>query len=342
MSAESFLAIVQGRHCKNKLLCASTDDGLKFRVLYDDEEDYNCLEGMLVAMIDVGGTLINFTNSPHAFAPMIVNYNCSVDRCNSRFGDQSSLLEHTVTAHTVAVLHTIGLRKQVVNNLSTYGVYVDANRHVREKSLRTIFEYLHEDTGALLKPQEYHALFTSLRQVVPVAADRRYYCYLLVDSCSLPKDRKPTFVEFLLATFYVGKGQGGRCFEHSRECYSLTDGTNLSLKQKQILGIFAADAPVIIVQFPLYTDLLHEAEALTMEAAIIELYGSCSLLSNAAPGEINTYDQLFPNTDRKHIGACGLHLAFTNYLQGCCYSFRREDCGTSTEYDKWGQRLQRH
>lgn len=88
--------------------------------------------------------------------------------------------------------------------------------------------------------------------------NRKYYVYRLVD----PRD---------FQTFYVGKGCGGRVFQHANAVKSLCDKDHdeLSLKSQQIADIIASGKEVIPV---IHRRGLTEEEAFEVEAALIDAY----------------------------------------------------------------------
>ena len=89
--------------------------------------------------------------------------------------------------------------------------------------------------------------------------ERKYYVYRLVD----PRD---------LHTFYVGKGSGGRIFQHANEVESLCgkdDEDSISLKQQQIIDIKISGHQVIPI---IHRRGLTEDEAFEVEAALIDVY----------------------------------------------------------------------
>ena len=95
----------------------------------------------------------------------------------------------------------------------------------------------------------------------PLSDSLAFYVYLLVD----PRDGK---------VFYVGKGKGGRCFDHSAS----DDGV---AKASKIAEIEAAGlTPNIDI---IRHGLENEAEAFLVESAVIDAFGLGNL-TNIAPG----------------------------------------------------------
>ena len=87
------------------------------------------------------------------------------------------------------------------------------------------------------------------------------YVYLLID----PRDGK---------VFYVGKGKGGRCFDHSAK----DDGFEKASR------IAAIEADCLTTQVDIIRHgLENEAEAFLVESAVIDAFG-LSNLTNIAPG----------------------------------------------------------
>ena len=88
-----------------------------------------------------------------------------------------------------------------------------------------------------------------------------YYVYLLID----PRDGK---------VFYVGKGKGDRCFQHSHK----DDGVDKARKLAEI------DAAGLTPQVDIIRHgLENEAEAYLVESAVIDAFGLTNL-TNIAPG----------------------------------------------------------
>jgi len=88
--------------------------------------------------------------------------------------------------------------------------------------------------------------------------ERKYYVYRLVD----PRN---------LQTFYVGKGCGGRIFQHIENVQSLisNDESPISLKACRISEIIAAGKEVILL---IQRWGLTEDEAFEVEAALIDIF----------------------------------------------------------------------
>lgn len=95
----------------------------------------------------------------------------------------------------------------------------------------------------------------------PLSDSLAYYVYLLID----PRDGK---------VFYVGKGKGGRCSDHSAS----DDGLAKASKIAEIEG--AGLTPQIDI---IRHGLENEAEAFLVESAVIDAYGLGNL-TNIAPG----------------------------------------------------------
>ena len=88
--------------------------------------------------------------------------------------------------------------------------------------------------------------------------ERKYYVYRLID----PRN---------LQTFYVGKGCGGRIFQHVENVQSLisNDEDLVSLKSRRISDIIAAGKEVILL---IQRWGLTEDEAYEVEAALIDIF----------------------------------------------------------------------
>ncbi len=95
----------------------------------------------------------------------------------------------------------------------------------------------------------------------PLSDSLAYYVYLLID----PRDGK---------VFYVGKGKGGRCFDHSAK----DDGVEKASKIAEIES--AGLTPQVDI---IRHGLENEAEAFLVESAVIDALGLTNL-TNIAPG----------------------------------------------------------
>uniref|UniRef100_A0A1I8AIW1 C2H2-type domain-containing protein n=1 Tax=Steinernema glaseri TaxID=37863 RepID=A0A1I8AIW1_9BILA len=177
------------------------------------------------------GDHVRFSTRSHSFAQPNSSgkFECDVRLCGKEFITRAELLKHTSEKHTAAVYFEKGLLKEDVHNIDDLNCSIEANRFTREECFAQIFQYLDKGSAAMKDLNSFRDMKNRLRSQVQCRGDRRFFCYLLVDSQLLPEN--PSFVEFLLACFYAGKGRGDRYYDHMRNCCLLKKDSVPTLKE---------------------------------------------------------------------------------------------------------------
>ena len=86
---------------------------------------------------------------------------------------------------------------------------------------------------------------------------KKYYTYLLTDSLNNK-------------VFYVGKGQGDRAYQHTKEALRNSSNISNKIKNQKILEIYQNGGKVIERIYERFDD---EMEALKQEEVLIDMYG---------------------------------------------------------------------
>lgn len=102
--------------------------------------------------------------------------------------------------------------------------------------------------------------------------DNVYYVYLLID----PRNNEP---------FYVGKGKGGRMYQHARNV--INQKIDNPIKQAVIQGILDES---LEVQYQIDSDALNERDAFRRESELIKNIG-ITKLTNLVPGRADVLEQ---------------------------------------------------
>ncbi|XP_025076583.1 ankyrin repeat and LEM domain-containing protein 1-like isoform X2 [Pomacea canaliculata] len=171
----------------------------------------------------------------------------------------------------------------------------------------------------LLMKTQFESLSTTDELQSPKFKSKSCFCYLLLDpriTQNLPSRTEllsdlEGFKTFLLAIFYVGKGQQSRPFNHLRDALSQQDTPEqeVSKKIQRIQDVWASDRGIIMLYC--FQNLIHD-EACAREACMINAIG-LQQLTNQIQGSYSIMETK-TREQKCEMGAYLLYKAYKMFL----------------------------
>ncbi|VDK46970.1 unnamed protein product [Anisakis simplex] len=153
------------------------------------------------------------------------------------------------------------------------------------------------------------------------------FCYILIDPSLLESQDTCTFVQFLRAIFYIGKGKRSRPLQHLTEAVKAKQGgvgvspVQMTNKLRRILDVWAKGYG--IVSLHVFQNTIP-VEAFTREAAMIDAIG-ISNLTNVKKGDYYGISKDWTSKEKALYGSYLLQKALEVFrVEGCRQLFEND------------------
>ncbi|KAK0413505.1 hypothetical protein QR680_006845 [Steinernema hermaphroditum] len=253
-------------------------------------------------------------------------YRCFADPCHELFAAGEEFLVHMIQSHSLANDTSMDNFKLPQNMAQIEKLVLEKIRLVVDESGR----FLDSSFESHLKETEQKIAVecSGTSKVAKKKLFRKYYTYALVDPLRISDPGQATFFDFVMALFYIGKGEGSRCYSHLKDA-AINTQSLIGTKIRLIRGLNDIDRGVFV---PVGNRGSTSHEAHMRENAILSLFPD-NFLTNGNFGVVKHWkvrtaiDPVANPEDFQGYGILSLIRIYNDFKFGYTPEIKKTDLG---------------